>query len=205
MEIFFVPNPKFDEHDFYAEQISQRIEIEVTFTALRNEEETRFARYLQNGTLTVVRVLSFVEGKPQASYHGLKLSNPDFAPIRSASKAADSKRLYDELRKDEKYSDLAQATTANGRLETLTEWEDGHPDSCSRMEDEGQFFGFKEVGQGYLGQFTKFIPIPAVRDASAEAEEGKGSAITELIDLVVRSSLLTRKDLQELKDSANLL
>ena len=72
------------------------------------------------------------------------------------------------------------------------------------MEDEGQFFGFKEVGQGYLWQFTKFIPIPAVRDASAEAEEGKGSAITELIDLVVRSALLTRKDLQELKDSANL-
>ena len=204
IEIFFVPNPKFDDHDFYAEQISQRIEIEVTFTALRSEEETRFARYIQDGSLTVIRALSLVEGKPSATYHGLKLSNPDFAPIRSTSKAADSKRLYDELRKDERYNDLAQATTVSGRLETLTAWEDAHPDSCSRMEDEGQFFGFKEVGQGYLGKFIKFIPIPAVRDASAEAEEGKGSAITELIDLVVRSSLLTRKDLQELKDSANL-
>lgn len=202
LEIFFAPNPKCDVHDFYAEDTSQQIEIEVTFSDLRTEEGTRFAKYLQNGTLTVTRIISFNEGKASSTYHGRRLANPDFSPIRSAVKAPESKRLYDELRKIEKYAALPAATTVEARIEAMSTWEDSNPAGCSLLRDQGQFFGFKEVGQGYLGRFTKFIAIPAVRDASAEAEEGRGSEITELIDLVVRSSLLNNKDIQNLKESA---
>jgi putative ATP-dependent endonuclease of the OLD family len=202
LELFFAPSPKFDVHDFYAEDTTQQIEIEVTFSDLRAEEQARFAKYLRGGTLTVTRVLAIREGKSISTYHGQKLANPDFLPIRSAARAVDSKRLYDDLRKGAKYEALIQATTVDAQLEALSAWEDANPAACVMLRDEGQFFGFKEVGQGYLGRFTKFIAIPAVRDASAEAEEGRGSAITDLIDLVVRSSLMTNKDIQELKESA---
>jgi putative ATP-dependent endonuclease of OLD family len=202
LELFFAPNPKFDPHDFYNEDISQEIEIELTFCDIRPEEETRFAKYIQNGTLTVIRILSLNEGKPTSTYHGRRLANPEFLPIRSAAKAADSKRLYEELRKAESYATLPSAATVDARLEAMSSWEEGNPGVCSMQRDEGQFFGFKEVGQGHLGRFTKFIAIPAVRDASVEAEEGRGSAITELIDLVVRSSLMNNKEIQELKESA---
>lgn len=202
LELFFAPTPKFDLYDFYAENTAQEIEIEVTFGDLRPEEQTRFAKYLQNGTLTVVRILSLPGGKPTSTYHGQKLTSPDFQPIRSATKAAESKSLYEELRKTRKYEALPQAGTIDARREAMSMWEDANPAECSMSRDDGQFFGFKEVSLGYLGQFTKFIPIPAVRDASTEAEEGRGSAITELIDLVVRSSLMTNKDIQELKESA---
>ena len=57
------------------------------------------------------------------------------------------------------------------------------------MRDDGKFFGFAGVSQGYLGYFTKFIKVPAVRDAAEDAAEGRGSCITEIMDLVVRSSL----------------
>jgi putative ATP-dependent endonuclease of OLD family len=202
LELFFAPSPKFDLYDFYAENTSEEIEIEVTFSDLRPEEQTLFAKYVQNGTLTVIRALSLPGGKPASTYHGQKLTNPDFQPIRSATKTAESKSLYEELRKTRKYEALSQEGTIEARREAMSMWEDANPGECSMSRDDGQFFGFKEVSVGYLGQFTKFIPIPAVRDASAEAEEGRGSAITELIDLVVRSSLMTNKDIQELKESA---
>ncbi len=68
------------------------------------------------------------------------------------------------------------------------------------MRDDGQFFGFTEVGNGYLGRHTRFIHIPAVRDASDDAIEGKGSCVTEIMDLVVRRTLANRKEFIKLKD-----
>ena len=68
------------------------------------------------------------------------------------------------------------------------------------MRDDGQFFGFTEVANGYLGRHTRFIHIPAVRDASDDATEGKGSCVTEIMDLVVRRALARRKDFMELKN-----
>jgi putative ATP-dependent endonuclease of OLD family len=202
LELFFASTPKFDLYDFYAENDAQEVEIELTFSDLRAEEQTRFEKYVQNGTLTVIRILSLPGGKPTSTYHGQKLTNPEFQAVRLATKAAESKGLYEELRKTPKYEALPQAGTVDARREAMSAWEDANPGECSMSMDDGQFFGFKEVSLGYLGKFTKFIPIPAVRDASAEAEEGRGSAVTELVDLVVRSSLMTNKDIQELKESA---
>lgn len=75
-----------------------------------------------------------------------------------------------------------------------------HPGECSRLRDDGQFFGFTEVGKGYLGRHTRFIRVPAVRDASEDATEKRGSCVTEIMDLVVRSVLATRKDVTTFKE-----
>jgi len=136
---------------------------------------------VQNGALTVIRILSLSEGKPFSTYHGQRLANPDFLPIRSATNAADSKGLYEDLRKTPKYQALPQAGTIDARREAMSTWEDANPAECSMSRDDGQFFGFKEVSLGYMGQFTRFIPIPAVRDASAEAEEGDQRLLNLLI------------------------
>ncbi|MEM7342646.1 MAG: AAA family ATPase [Chloroflexota bacterium] len=70
-----------------------------------------------------------------------------------------------------------------------------------RQRDDGQFFGFKTVAQGYLGRFTQFLYIPAVRDASDDASEGRGSVLTQLMDLVVRSVLANNIALSQLKET----
>src|SRR5258708_6243321 len=150
LELFFAPSPKFDLYDFYAENTSQQIEIEVTFGDLRSEEETRFAKYAQNATLTVIRILSLLEGKPSSTYHGQKLANPDFLPTRSATKAADSKGFYEDLRKTTKYEALPHTTSIDARREAMSIWEAANPAECSMSRDDGQFFGFKEVSLGYL-------------------------------------------------------
>lgn len=199
MELFYAASPKFGVEDFYAEGTSKDIEITVSFTDLDPEETDRFTSYLENGHLTVVRILSLADGKTSAKYHGSSLQNADFAPIREAGKAAEKKTAYEEVRQKPKYADLPKWTKQEDALAALKTWETSHPNQCTRQRDDGQFFGFTEVAQGYLGRYTRFISIPAVRDAADDAAEGKGSPITEIMDLVVRSVLANREDVMQLK------
>lgn len=202
LELFYASSPKFSAEDFYAEDTNQHIEITVTFADLDKEETEQFSSYLENGDLTVVRVLSLSEGKPSAKYHGSSLQNPNFVAIKEAEKASDKKAAYEEIRKNPAYSDLPKWTKQEDALSALKAWEVKRPDKCIRQRDDGQFFGFTEVAQGYLGKYTHFIPIHAVRDAADDAVEGKGSPITEIMDLVVRNVLSNRKEFVELKEDA---
>ena len=85
----------------------------------------------------------------------------------------------------------------------MAEWELEHPESCELSRDDGQFFGWRNVGQGYLRKHTQLIRIPAVHDASDDASEGKGSAITELVNLAVRHVLTDHPKIEQLKQEAS--
>ena len=76
------------------------------------------------------------------------------------------------------------------------------PTSAPGNGNDGQFFGFTEVGQGYLGRYTHFIHVPAVRDAAVDVAEGRGKVMTEIMDLVVRATLAGREDLTTLEREA---
>ena len=200
LDLFYLPTPKFVEEDFYDENTEEDIEIAVTFGDLGPKERERFAGYINYEQLTVVRVLSLTEGKRSANYHGSRLRNPEFGEVRDASAAAEIKARYKVLRQKPEYADeLPPASTKDNVVAALEEWESQHPQSCMRMRDDGQFFGFTGVGRGYLGQYTKFLLIPAVREAGADASEGKGSPITELMDLLVRGVLAEREDVSNLR------
>ena len=202
LELFYAASPKVTIDDFYNRDSSEPIEIAVTFSGLGPEPSKRFARYLDKGNLTVVRVLSLEDGKLTAKLHGSRLQNAEFRPTREAGNKTEAKRLYGEFRQRAEYTDLPTAASAEAALTALEEWEQKHPESLSWQRDQGQFFGFKEVGQGYLGEFTHLILIPAVREASDEGIEGKGSAITELMDLVVRSTLASSEELKKFTEDA---
>jgi hypothetical protein len=130
----------------------------------------------------------------------MRLQNPDFSNVRSTEGKKDLTAKYNELRTMDKYSSLPTVRSAEQALEALARWESEHPDGCSRLRDDGQFFGFTEVCEGYLGRHTKFIRVPAVRDATDDATEKRGSCVTEIMDLVVRSVLATRKEVTTFKE-----
>ncbi|MGA9055811.1 MAG: AAA family ATPase [Terriglobia bacterium] len=203
IELFYMTSPKFSAEDFYGADTSRDIEVAVTFADLDQEESTQFSSYLESGELTVVRVLSLADGKVSAKYHGSTLQHPDFVQVREAGKAADKKSAYEQLRKNARYADLPAWTKQDDAIPALKKWEGDHADQCTRQRDDGQFFGFTEVAQGYLGRYTRFIPIHAVRDAADDATESKGSPTTELMDLVVRSALANREDLKKLKEETD--
>ncbi|MGA2616786.1 MAG: ATP-dependent endonuclease [Thermoguttaceae bacterium] len=199
VELFYSAAPKFAIEDFYDSDTTADIEIAITFTALTPDEAELFANYLEGPELTVVRVLSLSSGKA-AKYHGSALQNPDFLPIREAGSAKEKRTAYEALRGGGKYASLPKWTNQGDAVQILKRWEVANPAGCVRQRDDGQFFGFTEVAQGYLGRSTRFIFIPAVRDAGDDAAEGRGSPITEILDLVVRSALASRADLAKFKE-----
>jgi putative ATP-dependent endonuclease of OLD family len=205
LQLFYDSSPRIDHRDFYDEDVTQSIEIALTFSDLGPKAIELFSNYLEGEEFTVERVFSFVEGKLQHKYYGSRLSISDFRPVYSASNATDAKKRYQALDAAGTYAGLPTWANREQALESLMKWEESHPEQRSRCRDEGQFFGFTGVGQGYLGRFTRLIYVPAVRDAGSDADEGKDSPVKEIVDLVVRNSLATHKSIQALKEETKRL
>lgn len=204
LDLFYNPSPKLDLEDFYNGDTSIEISVFVTFKSLSKEAIELFSSYLQNEKLTVERVFSLDSGKLSWKYHGAALQNSDFQAIRAGLEIKDrgktAKDAYEKLRLIPEYKTLPN-WTALGRVSAdLKQWEVDNPDKSIRQRDDGQFFGFKEVAQGYLGRFTKFLFIPAVRDASADSTDSKGGVLSTLMDLVVRSVIANKEALIKLKE-----
>lgn len=200
LEIFHDPSATVSAEDFYGDDSSKEIQISVTFTNLTSAEKTLFEPYLDGDQLPVGRVFVLSGGKKSGTYHGMRLQNPEFTQIREAGGKKDILAKYKEMREQSKYSSMPVVKNADDALSALKEWETANLASCTKQRDDGQFFGFTEVGQGYLGRHTRFIRIPAVRDASEDATEKKGACVTEIMDLVVRGALANRKEFINLKD-----
>jgi hypothetical protein len=201
-ELFRSSTENITLEDYYNCNPTDEIVITMTYYNLSSRALELFDKYVVNKTLTVEKVIAWNDGKPRALYHGATLQNPDFEKIRAGfeirDRGATARAALEALRESGKYDGLPQWTTISETKQALTEWEEEHPHQCERKRDDGQFFGFRQVGQGYLGQFTRCLFIPAVRDAPTDAIEGRGSVFTSLIDLVVRNTLATREEIQDL-------
>jgi hypothetical protein len=196
LELFYDQSAMATPDDFYNGDIDQDISITVTFSDLTPDALRLFSSYVDKGTLSVTRVFSGEQGRNNGKYHGTRLKNEEFVPIRNAGGMRAVTTAYRKLRADqpEKYGSLPSVTKGADALAALEDWENRHPQECSPDLDEGQFFGFKGVGKGYLGKHTTFIRIPAVRDALSDATEARGSSMTQLMDKVVRGTLASRAD-----------
>lgn len=200
MELFYTAVARYNEEDFYAGDTSQQIKITVTFTDLAPEERTLFNKYIEAGELTVEKVMGFPSNKANQKYYGTSLRNPDFQAFRAATSAQERRQQYGVLRENSKYSDLPAWTRQDEAAKTLEDWEVSNAEACTRQQDDGQFFGFTEVGEAHLERYTSFLLVPAVRDASEDAAEGRGSVLSDLMDLVVRRALVERQELIQLRE-----
>ena len=199
LELFYARSPIVTPEDFYAENTDQDIEIEITFSDFSQEAKELFSSYIRHDKLSVVRVFSDPEGGRSGTFHGARMQNPDFDVVRHAGGRAAVNSAYREIRQTDEYSSLPPARSADEVLAALDTWELQNPERCSLQRDDGQFFGYTQVGGGRLARFTNFLLIPAVRDAREDATEGRGSPITLMMDLVVRNVLTSRQELADFK------
>ena len=202
LDFFYNPSARVTPEDFYSEDVTQDIEIAVTYSGLTMEAKTLFLSYIDNDNLTIVRVFSNPQSSKSGTYHGMRHQNPEFIDVRNAGGARDIRSKYNEIRQTEKYTLLSPVGSVDAVRTELAEWEKQNPEQCLPLRDDGQFFGFTEVAQGYLGRHTQFVLVPAVRDARDDATEGRGSPVTEVMNLVVRSVIENRKDLADFKQLA---
>lgn len=202
IDLFYSTSEQLSEEDFYNRDTSNDIIIEITFCDLSDEASKMFADRLDMDFLAVRKRIKWENGRIKVTYHGTVLQCPDFKSIREGLNLRDrgktAKEALVELRKDQRYESLPEWSTIDNVRRALIEWEKTHPEQCERVEDDGQFFGFKQVAEGYLGRFTRRIFIPAVREAKSDADEGRGSVFSELMDLVVRDALGRRPEILEL-------
>ncbi len=202
LDLFYQPNAYYTEEDFFNKDTSNPIEITVTFCELTEQERELFKSHIDGDVLTVSKILTWPFQKGSQKYYGKTKRNPDFQAVRTVQKVTEKRLAYRKL-KESKYSDLPDlpGNVSKENIENaLQEWEERHSDRLEWVRDEGQFFGFKEVGQARLERFTRFILVPAVRDASRDATEGRGAIISQLMDLVVRKTLAEREDIKRLRE-----
>lgn len=201
VELFYDTSPKIVKEDFYSEKMENPIEIMITYCDLSGAALTQFSKYEEDGELKVVRVVALTSGGISDKYHGIRRQNSDFDAVRNASSKSEKNKEYAKLKEKTKYKDLPTIRRAEELENALEEWEsnkDNYEGELSLGRDEGNFFGFKQVGQGYLRRFTRFILIPAVKDAQEDSIEGKGtSAIKQLMNLTVRNALKDRQEIAE--------
>lgn len=199
LEMFYNPSAKVAPQDCYDGDTAREVEITVTYSHLSSDETSALDDYLIDGKLEITRVIVVNGGPKSATYHGTRPQNPDFASVRGAGGKREQTAAYNELRSQAKYKQLPSVRSADAALDAMNAWESAHREACVPGRDDGRVFGFGGGGVGDLSRYTEFVRIPAVRDAADDATEGRGSGVTEMMDLVVRNALATREDVANFK------
>lgn len=204
LELFYSVSPKIDAEDYYNRDTSVEIVVSLTFEALSDEAADIFSSYMEDCALTVELVLKWNNGKVSATYHGRSLQNDEFQKVRYGltlkDRSATAKQEYEIIRAMPEYSGFSSWSNQSTVETTLKSWEASNPDKCTRQRDDGSFFGFNRSAQGYLGKFTQFLFIPAIRDASNDALERRGSVLTALMDMIVRSTLTNKMEIRNFRE-----
>lgn len=193
LELFFTPNAKYSEEDFYNKDTREPIRIAIKFRLNNDKESEEFQKYVieeEDGHkyIKVVKIMKFPASKSNQSYHGVVRDIPQFSNL--PSRKDDLIKRYKELQ--EEFPDLpplGSKPTKKKILEVLEKYKNLHPEKWEETLQEDQFFGYKEVGHGKIDKFIKFLLVPAVKSVSEEVEYKKGSIITELTQLIIEEHI----------------
>ncbi len=197
---FFNALPVAGEGDFYHRDTSTPIEIVVTFGELGLQAEAEFTRYVRQNRLVVTRRYEWDGSRvANGSYYGVTGQFPGFASIRSVD-GRDRVNAYAAVR--EQYS-LPSARSVAAVDTALLDWEAEHTEDLELSQDDGRFFGYRNVAAGKLDKYIDFVLVPAVRDASADAGDGRDSALRRLVDAVISRSVALDAPLAKLSENLN--
>ncbi len=203
IELFYKENVSLKSDDYYNYDVSKEIIVSVTFDKLSKEAKKLFEKYIQNNKLTVERVFKYENSSVSWKYHGSLMRCPEFKKIREKLEEKDrgtsAKEEYRQLKEIDYFSSLPNWENKANTESALQNWEDEHQDKCSRIRDDGQFFGYRPVAGGHLGKYIKPIFIPAVKDAAIDATDGSKSPVAEILDLVIRGALSTKPEIAEFR------
>tara|TARA_R100001129_G_scaffold44635_1_gene30603 strand:- start:5027 stop:6994 length:1968 start_codon:yes stop_codon:yes gene_type:complete len=198
LQAFYSTSKKLPSDDFYGRDENLEVSIELTYNQLTPLEAESFASRVRNGELVITRI--FDQTASTGRYHGSVLQNSDFVPIRGLIQAGPRRDAYRDLRNNNPaYAGLPAVTSATQADDAMSAWEEANPEALELHLDDGQFFGFQNASRGALQRHTTFVFVSAVRDASIDATDGKSSAVGQLLELLVRSAIQQRQEIQAFK------
>ena len=199
IDAFYDIAAQITEEDFFDRDMDSPIEIRVTYGDLRDDEKEEFQPYIRDNRLIVTKRISSENGRITQHYYAAALQIPQFAEIRAKSGKRDRANAWNELVDSDKLPNLGGRAKSADEVERLmTEYEHNHLELMEPIEREEQFFGPRNIGGGKLDKFTKFVLVPAVREASDEVS-GKKGAIYQILDMIVLRKINAREDIQKFK------
>jgi energy-coupling factor transporter ATP-binding protein EcfA2 len=190
LDVFYNVSYQASPYDYFGKDTTGEIRIRVTYSELRPDELQEFSPYLANNKLTVTKVIN----TGGAKYYGVSKQIPKFYEFRKLP-AIKKRQGLNEAIDNSEFVGLGPKVTSEAAADQLMEqYEAAHPELTQPFEREQQFFGPRNVGGGKLDKYTKFVLIPAVRDASIEAD--KRGVMHQLIDVLVARTVNARADVR---------
>jgi putative ATP-dependent endonuclease of the OLD family len=188
------------ENDFYNGDITHQIEITVEYGDLSQAEKTEFSAYLDGEVLAVTKKIRMQDGKLEQKYFAATKQIPEIAAIRREGNVTAKRAAWNQLVAAAEMQDIGPASVRGDDPEVhMKAYEDKHPELSRWTEQEVQFFGPPNIGGGKLDNFTKFVYVPAVRDASDDSADKKGSVLFQLLDFIVLRRFRVRQDVRALQ------
>ncbi len=196
--LFYNLTTSVNEEDYFDKNINVPIEIRVTFANLRDDELEEFGSFIRDGKLIVTERISFENGRYYQKYFAAPLQIPEFAKIRNLPRKMERRAEWNSLVESGKFKDLEKAKSADIAERMMNDYEEENQSLKVPIEMEVQFVGPKNIGGGKLDNYTKFVIVPAVKEASDETTERSG-AIYKLLDMIVARKINSRADIIEFK------
>ncbi len=194
LSVFYNLSAHVSEFDYFDCDTKRQIKIRVTFSHLSEREREEFASYESGDRLTVTKVIS----TGGSVYRGVRLQITEFAKLRGMP----FREAQGELRQliaSARLPGLSGAPRSQSELNALLDsFESANRGLMQPIESESQFLGPTNVGGGKLDNHTRFVRVPAVRDAADEVDR-KG-AILQLIDVLVLRSVNARPEVRALNE-----
>lgn len=188
------------EEDFHKDHADKSntdtpIEITVTFHKLSDAAKTALDHYVRHDQLVVTAVATFDPGSRRAPVEqfGERLIFAKFKPFFEDEK---NKALVDALRARfnevtaglADFQSLGPKPTKAAMMSALRAYEEARPQLCTSERSGDLFYGASR-GRGMLEPFVQWIYLPAVKDASEEAEEAGNTALGKLLQRTVRQKV----------------
>jgi predicted ATP-dependent endonuclease of OLD family len=201
LDTFYKVSAPISIEDFYDKDPENDIEIRVTYRNLSDEEIDNFGSYVRDEKLMVKKRISIDENENiDQKYFGAAMQIPEFAEIRAISGKRNKRNKFNQFIDENRFPGLdRKARSADDALSMMAEYEEDNPELTQPIEKQKQFLGASSIGGGSLDNFTKFVLVPAVREATEEISTRRGS-IYKLIDMIVATKVNARDDIKKFKE-----
>ncbi len=211
LNVFFQENAasatdisKLTDEDYFLKNTALPVRITVTFAELSAAAQQELAAYVRQGELVVTAEATFNDELEigQVKHFGQRLGMAEFRRFFDADKAGAKAPALNEIYAalQQQFPTLPQARSKDDKAEALRTYEAAHTDQCVSIPSEDNFYGVNSTGK--LAAFAQWVYVPAVKDAVAEGQEAKNTALGKLIARAVRSKTNFEKEIEALKADA---
>jgi hypothetical protein len=199
--IFYDTKANIAEDDFFNGNMDCPIEIVVEFHHLAEEEKAEFSRYVSDDSFAVTKRFDNVGGSIEQKYYSATKQIPQIATIRKSRTVTEKRNAWNTLVEANALPDIGPVSVRGDTPDELfNDYENAHPELAEWVPEPVQFLGPPNIGGGSLDKFTKFVYVPAVRDATDDTTEKKGSPLAHLLDFIVMRRFRARAEVIKIKN-----